>query len=107
MPPLEPDLMATIATLYGVGAAGTVLLQARQIARRGSSCDVSARFFASYAGGYLIWLLYGLSIRSLPIIVVHAIGLLCGTLTLATTLAVRGSLFRPRTWKPCPERRSA
>jgi uncharacterized protein with PQ loop repeat len=107
MPTLEPDLLATIATLYGIGAAGTVLLQARQIARRGSSCDVSACFFASYAGGYLIWLLYGLSIRSLPIVVVHAIGLVCGTLTLATTLAVRGSLLRPRTWKQCPERRSA
>jgi len=68
--------MAMIATLYGVGAAGTVLLQARQIARRGSSCDVSARFFATYAGGYAIWLLYGLSIGSLPIILVHAVGLL-------------------------------
>jgi uncharacterized protein with PQ loop repeat len=107
MPESGLDLIAMIATLYGVGAAGTVLLQARQIARRRSSCDVSACFFATYAGGYAIWLLYGLSIGSLPIILVHAIGLVCGTLTLATTLAVRGSLLRPRTWKQCPERRPA
>jgi len=99
--------MAMIATLYGVGAAGTVLLQARQIARRRSSCDVSARFFATYAGGYAIWLLYGLSIGSLPIILVHAVGLLCGSLTLAVTLAMRGSLLRPATWKRCTEGRPA
>ena len=99
--------MAMVATLYGVGAAGTVLLQARQIAQRRSSCDVSARFFATYAGGYAIWLLYGLSIGSLPIILVHAVGLLCGSLTLAVTLAVRGSLLRPATWKRCTEGRPA
>jgi hypothetical protein len=47
----EPELMGTVATLCGVGAAATALLQARQILRRGSSCEVSARFFATYAGG--------------------------------------------------------
>jgi len=98
--------MAMIATLYGVGAAGTVLLQAHQIARRRSSCDVSARFFATYAGGYAIWLLYGLSIGSLPIILVHAVGLLCGTLTLVVTLRMRGSLLRPGSWTRCAERRA-
>jgi hypothetical protein len=51
---LEPYLMGTVATLYGVGAAGTALLQARQVLRRGSSCEVSARFFATYAGGYAV-----------------------------------------------------
>src|SRR5918998_1902298 len=103
---LGPELMAMVATSYGVGAAGAVLLQARQIVRRGSSCDVSARFFAVYAGGYGIWLLYGLSIGSLPLILVDAAGLLCGLLTLAVTLRMRGSLLRPRTWGRCPQRRA-
>ena len=58
----------------GVGAAGAALLQARQVFRRRSSCEVSARFFASYAGGYAIWLLYGLSIGSLPLLLVDAAG---------------------------------
>src|SRR5918998_6723453 len=105
MPSLGPDLLAMVATSYGVGAAGAALLQARQIVRNKSSCDVSARFFATYAGGYAIWLLYGLSIGSLPLILVDAAGLLCGTLTLAITLRMRGSLLRPRTWSLCPERR--
>jgi uncharacterized protein with PQ loop repeat len=100
----EPELMGMVATLYGVGAAGAVLLQARQVLRRGSSCEVSARFFATYAGGYAVWLLYGLSIGSLPLILVDAAGLLCGLVTLAITLSLRGSLLRPRSWLTCPER---
>jgi MtN3 and saliva related transmembrane protein len=100
---MQPDLVGTIATLYGVGAAGTALLQARQVVRRGSSCDVSARFFATYAGGYAIWLLYGISIGSLPLILVDAAGLVCGLITLAITLRMRGSLLRPRSWGQCPQ----
>ena len=99
---MEPDLMGTIATFYGVAAAGTALLQARQVVRRGSSCDVSARFFATYAGGYAIWLLYGLSIGSLPLILVDTEGLVCGLVTLAITLRMRGPLLRPGSWATCP-----
>ena len=98
---IEPALMGTVATLYGVGAAGTALLQARQVLRRGSSCDVSARFFAAYAGGYAVWLLYGISIGSLPLILVDAAGLLAGLATLAITLSARGSLVRPGSWRAC------
>jgi hypothetical protein len=96
--------LGTVATLYGIGAAGTALLQARQVVRRGSSCEVSARFFATYAGGYAVWLLYGLSVGSLPLILVDAAGLLCGLVTLAITLSMRGSLLRPSSWGRCPER---
>jgi uncharacterized protein with PQ loop repeat len=94
-------LLETIATLYGVGAAAAVLLQARQMLERRSSCDVSARFFAVYAGGYLVWLLYGLSIASVPLIVVDVVGLLCGGFTLAVALRLRGSILRPGAWTSC------
>ena len=95
---IAPGLFAAVAALYGVGAAGAALLQARQIVRRGSSCDVSARFFATYAGGYAVWLLYGLSIDSLPLILVDAVGFVCGTLTLVITLRMRGPLLRAATY---------
>ena len=101
----DSDLIGTVATLYGLGAACTALLQARQVARRGSSCDVSARFFATYAGGYGVWMVYGLSIGSLPLILVDLVGLLCGLITLAVTLSMRGSLLRPATWGTCPDHR--
>jgi uncharacterized protein with PQ loop repeat len=99
-------MIGTVATLYGVGAAATALLQARQVLRRRSSCEVSARFFATYAGGYAVWLLYGLSIGSVPLILVDAAGLLCGLVTLGITLSMRGSLLRPSSWGDCPDLRT-
>jgi uncharacterized protein with PQ loop repeat len=93
------QLLAAIAAVYGVLAALITLLQTRQMLARRSSCDVSARFLASYAGGYGIWLAYGLSTGSIPLIVVDTVGLLCGGLTLAVALSLRGSpshLEQPR-----------
>src|SRR5260370_8663897 len=74
------QLLGTAATAYGVLAALTTLLQARQMLARGTSCEVSGRFFASYAGGYAIWLVYGLSTGNLPLITVDPVGLLCAGL---------------------------
>jgi uncharacterized protein with PQ loop repeat len=83
------QILGAAATLYGLGGALSVLLQARQMYVRGTSCDVSARFLTVYVGGFAVWLLYGLGIGSIPIIVVHAVGLLCGTITLAVLLWLR------------------
>jgi MtN3 and saliva related transmembrane protein len=94
--------LAYIATAYGTLGALAGLLQVRQMRRRRTSCDVSARFFAAYAGGYAIWLVYGISIGSAPLIAVDAVGMLCGGLTLAVALSLRGSLVRPKTWSSCP-----
>ena len=96
------QLIGTAATAYGVLAALAVLLQAREMLARRASCEVSGRFFASYAGGYAIWLLYGLSVGSMPLVVVDAVGLVCGGLTLAVALSLRGSLVNPSTWNSCP-----
>ena len=77
------QLLGTAAAAYGVLAALAVLLQARQMLARRTSCDVSGRFFACYAGGYALWLAYGLSSGNVPLIVVDAAGLPCSGLTLA------------------------
>ena len=92
------QLLATIATVYGVLGAFQTLLQTRQMLARRTSGDVSAGFLASYAGGYAIWLAYGLSTGSIPLIVVDAVGLLCAGLTLAVALSLRGWLIRPVIW---------
>jgi uncharacterized protein with PQ loop repeat len=92
------QLLGTVATVYGALAALKTLLQTRQMLARRSSHEVSAPFLASYAGGYAIWLAYGLSTGSVPLIVVDTIGLLCAALTLAVALSLRGSLIRPATW---------
>ena len=92
------QFLGSAATVYGVLAALKALLQTRQMLSRRTSRAVSARFLASYTGGYAIWLIYGLSIGSLPLIVVDTVGLLCGGLTLTVALSLRGSLIRPATW---------
>ena len=92
------QLLGTAATVYGVLGALKSLLQTRQMLARRASGDVSALFLASYVGGYAIWLAYGVSTGSLPLIVVDTVGLLCGGLTLAVALSLRGSLIRPATW---------
>jgi uncharacterized protein with PQ loop repeat len=90
--------LGTLATVYGVLGALKSLLQARRMLARRTSGEVSALFLASYAGGYAIWLAYGLSAGSLPLIVADTVGLLCAGLTLAVALSLRGSLVRPATW---------
>jgi len=92
------QFLGTAATAYGVLGALKSLLQTQRMRARGSSREVSAGFLASYVGGYAMWLAYGLSTGSLPLIVVDTVGLLCGGLTLAVALSLRGSLFRPATW---------
>ena len=92
------QLLGTAATVYGVLGALKSLLQTRQMLTRRSSGDVSARFLASYTGGYAIWLAYGLSTGSLPLIVVDTVGLLCAGLTFAVALSLRGAPVRPATW---------
>jgi len=92
------QFLGTVATAYGVLGALKTLLQARHMLARRSSRDVSAGFLASYIGGYAIWLTYGLATSSLPLIVADTVGLLCGGLTLAVTLSLRGSLIHPATW---------
>jgi len=85
------QFLGAVATVYGVLAALKSLLQTRQMLARRSSREVSAGFLGSYAGGYAIWLAYGLSTGSLPLIVVDTVGLLCAALTLAVALSLRGS----------------
>jgi uncharacterized protein with PQ loop repeat len=96
-----PQFLGTAATAYGVLAALSVLLQARQMLTRRDSCEVSLRFLASYAGGYAIWLLYGLSVGNVPLIVVDTVGLFCAGLTLVAALSLRGSLVHPASWANC------
>ena len=97
-------MLVLLVTAYGVGAAGAALFQARQLLDGRGSCEVSARFFAVYAGGYALWLIYGVSIGSLPLIIVDAIGVVCATVTLGIALSLRGSLLDPSTWNSCAVR---
>ena len=98
---MASQVLGMAAMLYGVGGSLSILLQARQMLTSGASYDVSAGFLATHVGGYAIWLLYGLSLGSAPIVLVHAVGLVCGSFTLAVALSLRGSLLSPASWNRC------
>ena len=83
------SVLETIVMVYGVVAGGSSLLEARRMARRGSSEDVSLSFLGMFVGGYALWLVYGLAIASLPLIVVNVAGVLAGAFTLALALRLR------------------
>jgi uncharacterized protein with PQ loop repeat len=84
-------LLGALATAYGIGAGLSSLLQARRMHQRGASADVSLGFLGSYIGGYAIWLTYGLGIGSTPLIVVDAVGLVCGGITLIVAFRLRSA----------------
>src|SRR5262245_58653243 len=90
-------MLTLLATAYGVGAAGAALFQTRQLLESRRSCEVSARFFAVYAGGYAIWLAYGESLASLPALVVDAVGAGCATATPALEVCLRAFAAPPST----------
>ena len=88
-------LLGSAVTAYGVVAGASSLLQARRMARRGTSSDVSLAFLALYVAGYGLWLLYGLAIGSLPLILVDAVGLACGATTVSVAVTLRRRARRP------------
>ena len=95
-------MLAVVATVYGMVSALAALLQARQLLERRRSCDVSALLFAVYLGGYVVWLAYGLSLGSAPIVAVNAVGLVSIATVLVIVLALRGSISNPSSWRSCP-----
>ena len=94
---MPDDLVTALgatAGAYSVGAAATMLLQARQMIRRGSSRDVSIAFLGSTSGGYLIWLLYGLGIGSVPLIAADVVGLASSAVAVTVAVRLRGGTRR-------------
>lgn len=83
------SLLAAITTMYGVFGASSSLLQARRMVGRSRSEDVSLGFLATVTGGYLIWLLYGISIANVPLIAVDSAGLASGAVTCSIALRLR------------------
>src|ERR1035437_8941020 len=83
------NLLAILTTIYGVIGAMSSLLQVRRMLRTRSSDDVSLAFLLVYCGGYLMWLVYGLAVSSLPLIIVDVAGLLISAGTLSFTINLR------------------
>jgi uncharacterized protein with PQ loop repeat len=93
---MPTDLVATlgaIAMVYSLAAGNAMLLQVRTMLRRGSSEDVSVGFLVTTSGGYLIWLLYGFGIGSMPLIIADVIGLVTSVVAVVVAMRLRCGNF--------------
>jgi MtN3 and saliva related transmembrane protein len=82
-------LLALIATAYGLLAAGSSLLEAARLLRSGSADEISLGFLGVLPGGYLVWLVYGISAGDDPLIITDAVGLAASTITLSIAARLR------------------
>lgn len=85
------QILGTAATVYGIVGTIAPVLQARMMYRRKSSEGVSLGSVSIVAGGYIVWLVYGVAIGSLPLILVDALGLITGLSLLVMVFALRKS----------------
>jgi MtN3 and saliva related transmembrane protein len=80
-------VLADVALVAGLVTAVAPFAQARRILRRRSSDDVSLTWLGLYAGGCLVWVGYGISIGSVPLVVSQSVA--AAGSAVATFLTVR------------------
>lgn len=85
---LDPDHLGLIA---GALTTAAFVPQAWRVWRRRSADDLSLPTFFIFSAGVACWLLYGFSIRSLPIILANL-----ATLSIAVSIVVMAVRFRGR-----------
>jgi uncharacterized protein with PQ loop repeat len=87
--------LAVLALAYGGLAALAPLIQLHRVARRRSSADISLTWLALYGGGCVVWLLYGASAGSTPLVVSQAVGLVSGAATFVVAWRFRDAHGSP------------
>jgi MtN3 and saliva related transmembrane protein len=73
-------LLAYIASVAGISMGLSSLPQVYKIYKRKSAADISVTSHLIIVIGAFIWLLYGLEIKSIPIILSNFIGILTNSL---------------------------
>ena len=66
--------LSTLATIFGTLMAVANLLQAYKIFKRKSARDISLLTYILLAIGSTIWILYGIEIKSSPLILANSVG---------------------------------
>jgi len=85
---LDPDHLGLIAGAFTTAA---FVPQAWRVWRRRSADDLSLPTFFIFSAGVVCWLLYGVTIRSVPIILANA-----ATLSIAVSIIWMAWKFRRR-----------
>jgi len=83
------DVLATCATIAGVLMAMSPFLQVRRMRRTKSSNDVSLLYLTMLAGGFIVWLAYGLSLNNWAMIISNVASLIFMVITIFVALTYR------------------
>jgi uncharacterized protein with PQ loop repeat len=82
-------ILATCATIAGVIMAMSPLLQIRRMRRTRSSNDVSLLYLSMLAGGFIVWLAYGVAITNWAMMISNTASLVFMLITISVALAFR------------------
>jgi MtN3 and saliva related transmembrane protein len=74
-------LIDTIGLVAGLLTTSAFIPQVLKIYRTKSGKDISARMFSLFSAGIVLWLIYGILLRSMPLILSNVI-----TLSLSLTI---------------------
>ena len=66
------SILATLATVFGIGSGLFNLPQIIKIFHRKSAKDISVSTYIGLLIGAIVWVLYGLELSNIPIIVTNA-----------------------------------
>ncbi|MGV8169551.1 MAG: SemiSWEET family sugar transporter [Candidatus Nanoarchaeia archaeon] len=83
------EIISIIATILGAIMSISWFIQAHKIWKNKSSKDVSIIFLSIFSLGNLVWLIYGLALKQLPVIISFAIGLVGCVAVLVLALKYR------------------
>ncbi len=83
------ETIAAVTTIGGVTMAASPVLQIRRIRRERSSQGVSALQITVLLVGFALWLLYGISESSVPLIVTNIVALIANAAWLCSALRHR------------------
>lgn len=91
-------LLAVLTTIFGTAMSAGFFLQIWKIRRRRSVADISVGMYLIFLPGSALWLLYGISINSLPLMVANVVGLIGIGGVLAGYLRYRGQPHHDAAW---------
>ncbi len=84
-------VIAVVTTSWGLVMALAPLLQARIVLRTRDSSHVSIGWLSVLLVGFSLWFLYGISIRSIPIMISNVVSLIAAIVTFAIVLRFRAT----------------
>jgi uncharacterized protein with PQ loop repeat len=78
-----------LATCYGVAMSLAPLLQAQKMKRRRSSADFSLPYMTVLLVGFLIYLIYGISIGNRVLVVTNTVSVIATAMTVLVAASLR------------------